>query len=441
MTNLQTGTVAGSARSGDSLQPAGGLPVDDAHWRDYCQRHRHVLIAALRFEGVHSRKSGEIVAVIDRLDEDARAAGQDAGWCLHGLTELATRLGLQRARLINLLKIAEAHGLLEQQVIPGQLQAMRRRPNWNGIGLRVQAAIAEGKLERELPFADGASQTGSTFERVPKSNRFDTGSEPVSRTGSIPVLTVGGKWGVARAESLSAQLMNHDHEFYKEVSKTHEHDMSHEGEPVQKSNRFDTGPEPVRKRHQLQFFFCRLETRADERHEVIITKLAEIRGLLLASPASPPPTPFDVAPLPSPLAPRESYWGRPTPLAKADLLDPASIEELYRHAVARGRFLDNELDRLRFEALCLFVARVGSNPGALLTKCVFAGATVDYRAGIPEEKEAADRILERARLAAPTPPTAATLGQALGNAGNVLKPTPFSADRKRELFEKFGDRS
>jgi hypothetical protein len=105
-----------------------------------------------------------------------------------------------------------------------------------------------------------------------------------------------------------------------------------------------------------------------------------------------------------------SYWGRDRPLNKSDLLAGESIEQLFEYATRRGRFERTELDRLRFEALCLYCARRGYIPGALLTRCVFGAPSVSYIAASRDEKKAAERL--RARELPSSSPAVKSLAEA-----------------------------
>lgn len=96
---------------------------------------------------------------------------------------------------------------------------------------------------------------------------------------------------------------------------------------------------------------------------------------------------------------KKRCWGRSELLTKADLQSDASIQNLFRYAVDRGRCLDAPRDRWRFWALCLYVAREGETP-ALLTALVFGDpAGVQWRAHQRDEDEAERRLrrLETAR--------------------------------------------
>jgi hypothetical protein len=112
-------------------------------------------------------------------------------------------------------------------------------------------------------------------------------------------------------------------------------------------------------------------------------------------------------------------WGREELLTKSDLLDRGSINRLFEYAVSRGRFQRHDLDRLRFEALCLCCARKGIVPGALLTKCVFGGPRVEYIATDADEEKARERL--RARDEAPAA-AAIPLAQAFARRLNEDKP-------------------
>jgi hypothetical protein len=132
------------------------------------------------------------------------------------------------------------------------------------------------------------------------------------------------------------------------------------------------------------------------------------------------------------------WWGRDQPLSKSDLLSPESIERLFTYAVNRGRFERTDLERLRFEALCLYCCRRGHIPGALLTRCVFGSDHVQYIATARDEDAARSRMRKRAQPAADPAVTDVARGLSLPVLTPASEPprdTRTNAEKIRDLRE------
>ena len=94
-------------------------------------------------------------------------------------------------------------------------------------------------------------------------------------------------------------------------------------------------------------------------------------------------------------APKQ-FWGRSGDLTRADLRDPRTLQHLFEFALARnwGGLKRSEADRLKFFALCIYVAERGEHTGKCLTDAVKNQRYGNI--GLPHEDEAKE-IIRRAR--------------------------------------------
>lgn len=350
--------VLHAAQTKGPEQPAPTTAVDIqpelAAWRDFCLRHRHVLISALKFEGVDPREATEIVALIDRLDERAAQQGPHAGWCLDGARKLSSELGIAYPRFVGELATADAHGLIRQGKIPGQDRDWRRQPRFDGIGLRIKTAIAEGKIERELPFSE---TTGSAVEPV-REPVIEPISEPVQPRARTSIRVRAKHLLTARQTRFEFERAAQRADRHHELMAAHVQDV---GDQVVAffERAFDRFAAWLRDELLARF----TPTQGHPENSKVSSHLSHVeddgrrdfseRGMDLVN-----------------------RW-KANRLMAADLLDAWNIDTLHRHAISEGKRRDDPDDRIKFFNLCVYCAIDESvkNAGALLTGVVFNGKT------------------------------------------------------------------
>lgn len=112
-------------------------------------------------------------------------------------------------------------------------------------------------------------------------------------------------------------------------------------------------------------------------------------------------------------APKQ-FWGRPGDLTRADLRDFRTLTHLFEFTLARGwgDLKRSEVDRLKFFALCIYVADRGDHPGKCLTDAV---KNKRYGNILAHHEDAAAEIIRRAR--GPVAPLVAGLAMKTADTG------------------------